>query len=194
MKIPISIKEYRKFYIATAIQKVLEVFYKYPEKEFSLSDLAKEAGVAKANLGDVLSELEKLNMIQIEKLSKIWRIKANRTNWTYIRSKIVYNLNFIYQGGLVEFLVNSYNNPKTIILFGSFRKGEDISSSDIDIAIEKEDSKEYKILGLRQLQEFEKEIGRRIQIHEFSRNSIEVSVFNAIANGIVLFGFLEVKK
>ena len=42
------------------------------------------------------------------------------------RAKIVYNLNFIYQSGLVEFLYETYNHPKSITLFGSFRKGEDI--------------------------------------------------------------------
>ncbi len=193
MKKPHSINDYRKFYIETGVQKVLEVLYRFPEKEFSLSDIAKEAGVAKANVGSILGQLESAGFIQIEKLTKIWRIKANREQWIYKKNKIIYNLNFIYQSGLVEFLNKMYNNPKAIILFGSFRKGEDISNSDIDIAIEREEIKEYKTIGFRELSEFEKQIGKKIQIHEFNRKNADLHVFNNIANGIVLMGFLEVK-
>jgi len=136
----------------------------------------------------------KAGLITIEKLSKIWRIRANRTNWFFIRSKIVHNLDFIYKSGLVEFLIDYFKNPKTIVLFGSFRRGEDESASDIDIAIETDEKTDYNIIGLRDLSEFEKIIGRKIQLHIFSRESIDLNVFNNIANGIVLWGFLEVKK
>ncbi len=194
MNIPRSIKGYQALLVATAVQKVMEVFYFYPEKEFSLSDLAKEAGVQKSNLGGIIASLEKEELVSVEKLSKIWRIKANRASWRFAKSKIVYNLNFIYQSGLVEYLNTVYNHPKSIVLFGSFRKGEDLSNSDIDIAIENDSFKEYKSHGLRGLSEFEKAIGRNIQIHEFNRNLIELDLFNNISNGILLMGFLEVKK
>src|SRR3989344_1258956 len=107
---PIVHKKYLRLYDGTAKNKIIEVLFKYPEKEFSLSDLAKEAGVAKANIGKILEEFRKEELINIEKLSKIWRIKANQTNWRYIRSKIVYNLNFVYQSGLVEFLIDFFKN------------------------------------------------------------------------------------
>ena len=191
---PIVHKKYLKFYEETAKNKIIEVLFRYPEKEFSLSDLAKEAGVAKANIGGILEEFQKAGLIHIEKLSKIWRIKANQTNWLYIRSKIVYNLNFVYSSGLVEFLVDFFKNPKAIVLFGSFRKGEDLSNSDVDIALESDEVKEYRITGIKELSEFEKMFERKIQIHLFNRKSIDISVFNNIANGILLWGFLEVKK
>ena len=191
---PIVYKKYLKLYEETTKDKIIEVLFRYPEKEFSLSDLAKEAGVAKANIGIILEEFMKEGLINIEKLSKIWRIKANQTNWLYIKSKIIYNLNFIYKSGLVDFLVDYFKNPKAIILFGSFRNGEDISNSDIDTAIETSEAEEYQIISLRELIEFEKLINRKIQIHLFNRKSIDINLFNNIANGIVLTGFLEVKK
>ena len=194
MKKPQGLKKEQMLYIETAKQKVVQLFYRFPEKEFSLSDIAKEAEVAKANLGAILVSLEALGLIKVEKLTKIWRVKANQENWFFKRSKIVYNLNFIYQSGLTEFLNQSYNHPRVIILFGSFRKGEDTSTSDIDIAIESDLARDYKVLGLRQLVDFEKTIGRSIQIHEFNRQSIDRGLFNNIANGIVLMGFLEVNK
>lgn len=191
---PIVHKKYLMLYEETAKRKIMEVLFKFPEKEFSMSDLAREAGVAKANIGKILDEFFSVDMISIEKLSKIWRIKANATKWYFIRSKIIYNLNFVYQSGLVEFLNQHFKNPKAIILFGSFRKGEDASNSDIDIAVENDDFKNYEIIGLRELSEFEKEIGRKIQIHLFNKKNVDLHVFNNIANGIVLMGFLEVKN
>lgn len=194
MKRTIKPNIYRKLLIQTGIQKVTELFFRFPEREFSLSDIAKETGVAKANLGSIIDDLKKIGFLNIEKLSKIWRIRANRNNWHFLRSKIIYNLNFIYQSGLIEFLYEYYNHPKSIILFGSFRKGEDVSGSDIDISIEHDEFKEYRTIGLMELAEFEKQIGRKIQIHEFNRSLIDINLFNNIANGIVLTGFFEVKK
>jgi len=193
MKKPSVQKRYLKLFDENAKRKVIEVLFKYPEKEFSLSDLAREAGIAKANIGGILTEFQEAGLIKIEKLSKIWRIKANQANILFIRSKMVYNLGFIYKSGLVEFLLDYFKNPKAIILFGSFRKGEDISNSDIDIAIES-DEPEFKVIGLRELSEFEKDIGRKIQLHLFNRDNVDINLFNNIANGIVLWGFLEVKK
>ena len=62
----------------------------------------------------------------------------------------------------MEFLNEYFGNPKAIILFGSFRLGEDLSTSDIDIAIEREGIDEYKTMSLRLLlqnsQEFSPEM------------------------------------
>lgn len=192
MKKPIGNKLLHKLYIETGTQKVEEVLFKYPEKEFSLSDMAAEAGVAKANIGKILEHLQAFGLVEITKLSKIWRIKADQNDPNFIKSKIIYNLNLLNQSCLVESLIDYYKNPKSIILFGSFRKGEDISTSDIDIAIEY-DTKDYKVASLKELSELEKFLCRHIQIHLFNRKNVDINIFNNIANGIVLYGFLEVK-
>lgn len=192
MKKPDIPKRYRLSYEETAKKKVFQTLMRYPDKEFSLSDLAKEAKVSKTNISGFLDELHDLGLITITKLKVTWRIKANQQNPYLIRNKIVNNLDFIYNSNLVDFLDQKFNYPKSIILFGSYRKGEDDSTSDIDIAIET-DEKEYKVIGLRELADFEKEIGRKIQLHLFNRKNIDLNLFNNIANGIVLKGFLEVR-
>lgn len=193
MKKPTVIKSYYKYYVESASQRVIALFAHFPDKEFSLSEVAQLTKVKKSNMGGILNILHKQEIIIITKLKSIWRIKANRDNLNFIKMKIVYNLNFVYQGGLVEFLISSYKNPKAIVLFGSFRKGEDNSDSDIDIAILDNSINEYKTFYLRELYEFEKEINRKIQIHLFNERLIDINLFNSIANGIVLSGFLEVK-
>ena len=181
-------------YVETARQRIAEVLFRYPDKEFSLSDLAKEARVKKSNMGAILKEYYKSGFIEITKLSKIWRIKANQQNWHFQKSKIVYNLNFVYQSGLVEFLLDRFKNPKAVVLFGTFRNGADITTSDIDIAVETGEVENYETLSLKELEGFERSIGRKIQIHLFNRKAIDINLFNNIANGFVLSGFLEVQK
>jgi predicted nucleotidyltransferase len=193
MNRPYSSKIKQSLYIETARQKVIEVLFRYPEKEFSLSDLAKEAGVAKANIGRIINEFLKNGLIEVEKLSKIWRIKANVKDARFRTEKIFYNLDIIYSSFFIEYLNEYFGNPKAIILFGSFRRGEDISTSDIDIAIETDAANEYKTARIKELEGFEKQINRRIQFHLFNRKNVDLNVFNNIANGIVLSGFLEVK-
>jgi len=193
MNRPYSSKIKQSLYIETARQKVIEVLFRYPEKEFSLSDLAKEAGVAKANIGRIINEFLKNGLIEVEKLSKIWRIKANVKDARFRTEKIFYNLDIIYSSFFIEYLNEYFGNPKAIILFGSFRRGEDISTSDIDIAIETDVANEYKTARIKELEGFEKQINRRIQFHLFNRKNVDLNVFNNIANGIVLSGFLEVK-
>jgi len=193
MKKPISNVKLHMLYIETGLQKVAEVLFKFPEKEFNLSDLAKEAGVAKANIGKILDDLNKMGFLEIIKLTKIWRIKAKQDSWNFTKSKIIRNLNFLYWSNVVEILNEHYRNPKSIILFGSFRRGDDISTSDIDIAIESEETKDYRVVELRELKEIENKLGKKIQIHIFNRRNVDINVFNNIANGIILSGFLEVK-
>jgi len=191
MKKPENTIKERKLYIETGKQKVVEVLCRYPDKEFSLSDLAKESNVRKSNIGMILDELNNMGFVEITKLAKIWRIKSNQTNWDFVKYKIIFNLGLIYQSNVVEFLMDYFRNPKAIILFGSFRKGEDITNSDIDIAIEVDDIK-YKTIELREFAPFEKFLGKKIQMHLFNRKAVDINVFNNIANGIVLAGFLEV--
>ncbi len=186
-------EKYYGLLIQNSVQRVLEVLFRYPEQEFSLSEMAKKAEVAKPHIGTILANLEQLKLITIVKLTTIWRIKANQQSEKFLKLKMVYNLHFIYQSGLVEVLIEHFGNPKTILLFGSFRRGEDFSTSDIDIAIETEETDEYKTVGLRILSVFEREINRKIQLHLFNRKNVDTHVFNNIANGIVLSGFLEVK-
>ena len=188
----ISPRKEQMLYIETARQRIAEILFKYPDKEFSLSELAQMAKVKKANIGGMLGELHKVGFIRIVKLPTIWRIKADQRNEHFIKSKIVYNLDVVYRCNLVEFLNEYYKNPRVIILFGSFRKGEDTPISDIDIAIEVDGVEEYITTRLKQFAECEEALERKIQIHVFDRKDIDTNVFNNIANGIVLSGFLEV--
>ena len=199
MKKPIVIKrnqsglKNKNLFISSSEQRVMQVFFTYPEKEFSLTEISNLAHVKKANIGKLLDKLVKKGLITINKLNTIWRICANLRSEKYVRLKLGYNLSFIYQSDIIEFLNDYYNNPKSIILFGSYRKGEDISTSDIDIAIEQDNIKDYGAVKLKELAVFEALFNRTVQIHLFNKKNVNPNLFDNIINGIVLIGFLGIK-
>ena len=101
--------------------------------------------------------------------------------------KRLYNLEILYKSGLLEYIKDLISNPP-IILFGSFLKGEDIESSDIDLYIETPSVKKID------LKRFEGLLNRKIQI--FRSNDIKElknpHLSNNIINGITLNNRIEV--
>ncbi|MBI3037286.1 helix-turn-helix domain-containing protein [Candidatus Woesearchaeota archaeon] len=178
----------------TATERLLRVFYWFPEVEFSLSELARQAVVSKSTASRLLNWLKKRGAVKVIDRGVILRIQANTESLDFLRMKTAHNLKLIYASGLVEFLNDALRQAKTIVLIGSFRRGEDISTSDIDIAVETVHDIETKIVRPEGLERYERYFGgKKIEIHLFNRSSVDINFFNNVANGIVLSGFLEVK-
>ncbi len=184
-----------RFADETATERLLRIFYGFSEMEFSLTELAKKAVVSKSTASRLLNWLKERDAVKVIDKGVILRIKANSESLNFRRMKTAYNLKLIYVSDLVNFLNKALGQPKAIVLIGSFRRGEDISTSDIDLAIETIEDTEPKILRPEGLERYEKDYfgGRKIEIHLFNRSSVDINFFNNVANGIVLSGFLEVK-
>ncbi len=207
MKRLLSSKKEQLFDRKTSGDKIASVFYLDPYREFTLTEVSKLAGVSKSMTSIILKEMEEAEFITIEELGKkLWRVKANFGSRDFRNWKIINSLEQIFASPIVGFLVDKLN-PKTVILFGSFRWGEDRKGSDIDIAVEMIEKTELKTMSLsrladqkkehgfaKEIRDFENEIERNVQIHAFSKENIDNNLFNNIANGIVLYGFLEVNK
>jgi len=173
---------------------VMGLFFKYPNTEFSLSDVARKTDLSKSTVSKILNALRQQQFVEVSDLGIVYRIRANTGNWVYQREKIASNLASIYRSNIVDFLAKEFNNPKCIVLFGSFRKGEDDEDSDIDIAVEVSKGTETGSFEYDEFKEFEKMVNRKVVVHAFTRKKVDRNVFTAIANGIVLYGLLEVSK
>ena len=123
--------------------------------------------------------------IIIEKTKTINFISLNRDYESTIVFKRVENLKQVYLSGLVTYL-SSELSGSTIILFGSYSRGEDTINSDIDLAvIERKD----KLLFL---EKYEKILNRKINIQFYnSWKEIKSLLKNNILNGIVLKGGVD---
>lgn len=180
--------------IISSTLRVAELFFIYPSIEFTLTEVAEKTKLSKGTVSRIIKHLKEIGFIEIVDLGIVYRIKANRKNWIYIREKIARNFATIVRSNIIEFLVGKFKNPKCIILFGSFRKGEDDEDSDIDIAVEVPKGAETGSFEFEEFNEVEKQLNKNIRVHVFNKKDIDNNVFINIANGIVLYGLLEVSK
>ena len=126
--------------------KVLELVFGRPNYTFHLRKLAKETGLSTTAVAKNIKELEKNEVIDVENTELTKNIKANTSSEEYRSLKRVFNLYQLEYHGLVKLLRKTFN-PKVIVLFGSFSKGEDIEESDIDLLILTNQKKKSVNLG-----------------------------------------------
>ena len=168
--------------------KTLEVFFISPTREHYLIDISRKIGLAHTSVKRNLAQLVKTGMVKEEVQRKGTRkfpiYKASLENTAFRRYKMIWNLTTLFESGLIDFMEKKLT-PNSIVLFGSYRKGEDIEESDIDLFIE-------TIEEELDLSAFEKKLARKIQLHfrkDFTGYPKELK--NNIINGIVVHGFLE---
>ncbi len=179
--------------ITAAKSRILNFFYDFPEEEFSFNEICEATNTSKTTAKEVVEELIANRWVERTVVGKLWRLRLNVSDPRVKNYKIVHNLDLIFGTNLIEFLTSNYPRARALILFGSYRKGDDLSKSDIDVALE--------IPGLARIQVIQggviDKLGYRenvaVNLHLFSRQTVDPNLFANIANGIVLHGFLEVK-
>ena len=92
----------------------------------------------------------------------------------------------IYESGIVDFLSEAFPGC-TIILFGSYSYGEDIFSSDIDIAIVGSRKKNITI------EKYAKILQKDININGYETiKDMDKTLEQSLINGIILKGYIDV--
>jgi len=164
---------------------VLRIFLENPEKKFHIREIARITKLSPPGVMKIVKNIVKEGILVEEKGKVVNNVFANKSE-KFIQMKRLFNVYFLYECGLVYFLRHKYEEPEAIILFGSYSKGEDISKSDIDIAI---------ITGKNMdldLKKFESVLKRKINIHEIRIKNAQKEFLNSLSNGIVLYGYLKV--
>ena len=144
--------------------------------------------VSPTAIAKAVPTLEKAQLITRERQKNLNLIflSLNRNNQKAMQLKRIENLKMLYESGLPDFLEEEFPGT-TIILFGSYGRGDDMSTSDIDIAIVGRKEKEL------QFEKFNKLLEREIRINYYeSFNKIHKALKENICNGIVLVGGIEV--
>ena len=169
--------------------KLKDHFLLNPTSRLRVRQIERELKAPLPSVIRYTKELEQEGMVQRIVIAKVTFFAANRTSAVFLQEKRLFNLRSLYRSGLIEFLIQEYSNP-TIVLFGSYARGEDIESSDIDLYVES--SKISKI----DLTSFEKKLHRKIELFVHKKISFikNKELVNTIINGITLHGFLEVLK
>ncbi|MDP2749372.1 MAG: nucleotidyltransferase domain-containing protein [Nanoarchaeota archaeon] len=151
-------------------------------EKLSQRELAKILKVSPTAVSNSVEKLEADKLIKIEKVKNIHFISFNRDEQKAIELKRAENLKNVYLSGLSAYLETELAGG-TVILFGSYSKGEDTNTSDIDIAvIERKD----KMLAI---EKYEKILNRKINVNFYdSWAKIHKYLKNNIINGILLHG------
>jgi len=168
-------------------QGIMRFLYVNAGETFNARELAIPLEVSQPAISKALPLLEKQGFIGVskDKRSKRLSIKLNRENPLVAGMKRADNLLQLYETGLVEFFKDTFPGC-TVIVFGSFAKGEDTGKSDIDIAVV--GSKNTRI----DMGRFEKTLSKEINISFFqSFKEISDELKNNIMGGFLLSGWVE---
>jgi len=163
--------------------KLLKVFMDNPTESFRLRELSRLSKISPPSVMIYLKEFEKEKLIEKQEKRKIPFYKANRDNEDFKQYKKLSIIYEIHKSGLIEYLWEKLA-PETIVLYGSFAKGESIENSDLDIFFIGKD-KEINI------DEYEKKLGYEVHLMGDELKNTSKEFRNNLANGMILKGYLK---
>lgn len=141
--------------------------------------------VSPTAVSNSMQKLKDESLIKVEKTKTINFISFNRDSQKARELKRVENLKNIYLSGLSDYLEQELPGG-TIILFGSYSRGEDTDTSDIDLAVIERKDKMLKF------EKYEKILKRKINVNFYdSWKDMHIHLRNNILNGILLHGSVE---
>lgn len=167
------------------IERVFSLLCLRAGEKLSQREIAGILKVSPTSVGKAIKKLAESNIVRIEETRTSNLVSFNREEQKALELKRTENLKNIYLSGLSDYLHYELAGG-TIILFGSYSKGEDTNNSDIDIAVI---GRKNKVLGI---EKYEKPLNRKININFYdSWKNINKNLKNNILNGILLHGSIE---
>lgn len=163
-------------------ERVAELFFLRPRKVRHLRELSRESGLSVSTVSSAVEELEKEGLLKVEK-NVTKEIEATK-NREFRDLKRAYNLRRLAETGLID-EVEKQHRPDTLVLFGSYSKGEDDETSDIDLAAVNGKETSPDLSGYEELLE------RKINVQEVRLEEAGENFKATLANGVVLRGYLD---
>ena len=120
--------------LKSSVWKVFEIFVDEPLKIHYVKEITRRINLAPTSVKKHLENLGKENILKRKMGDRFNGYISNRDHEKFIFYKQVFNKIKIKESGLIDYLINLIH-PKTIVLYGSYNKGEDIEKSDIDLII-----------------------------------------------------------
>src|SRR3989344_4764674 len=148
MKERILFKRIQRIEEDQVLLRILYWFFDYPEIKVTLSELAKDLEISKKTASRIVQLLVEDGFLILEEIGRAWRISCNTSHSYNKMVKIGYNLMAVYTADIIPKIYSLVGNPRVIILFGSYRKGDNRGSSDVDIAVEVIGNKNLEIINI----------------------------------------------
>ena len=162
----------------------LKLFFEEPNREFNVREAARILKITPATVSKKLKGFSKLLILKHRKERMLDLYKANLESDSYRDLKVYYTIRKLRESHLIESFNEFYLKP-AIILYGSCSKGMDTQTSDIDIVIISENTKEFP-----KKKEYEKKLKK--EIHIFAVKKLKELkngyLISNVLNGILLQG------
>lgn len=171
--------------MATPQERLLNPFFFKPMARFGVRDLGRQSKLDTKTVMKYLDDFRREGLIvRHEPKGAYPYFEANRLSVRYRFEKSHVLIKKIISSGLIEYL-EKHLNPKTIVLFGSVKKGTYHEKSDVDIFIQ---SSSKRI----DLSRFETRLGHKISLFfDEHPKKLTPGLLQNIYNGEVLSGNLD---
>ena len=168
-------------------EEIREYFFTYPTAKLRVRQIEKKLGLSLPSVIRYCRELKDEKILSVVQMGNIVFYTADRASKEFILEKRLFNIKEVHESGLIDYLKKELSNP-TVVLFGSYSKGEDTENSDIDVYIRTISKKNTDV------RKFEKRLKKNIHLFRYrSINEVQnKNLANNIINGITLNGFIEV--
>jgi len=157
-------------------QRVLSILYGNTERSYYLNELVRLAGMGKGAVNREVSKLSDAGILVVSKLGNQSHYQANKNNPIYSELKQIVQKCF----GVTE-IIKSALSPileqcEQIFIYGSIAKGNEHSTSDIDLMIIGQDLSYGAIMEL--LDEAESQLARKINPTILSSDEFQERINN----------------
>ncbi len=119
--------------------KVLNLIADEPYRKFYLREIAKILKISPSSAKKALDRLKKLNLTKEENIANLRIVSGNMEERLLKQIKITSNIEF------VKPLIKKLEPSISVILYGSFAKGENDQQSDIDLLVVSNKKEDFKI-------------------------------------------------
>lgn len=159
-------------------------------RQFHLREIARKISISPETAKKYLTQFTKKELLVCTRERGNLLYEGNASNEEFRFEKRIWNIRRIRESGLLTELNNKLAEP-TIILFGSWARGENHEESDVDIFIRTEETTEPN------LKKYEKKLGE-IQLLLYNRKKFELlrkhnkELLNNIINGVILYGYVDI--
>lgn len=160
--------------------KTEKEIFENPDEWVHLRELARRTH---QSVSTVSLEIKNMGFMQEQQNGTMKTFKP-KDSFEYLWRKKIFNMYRLYESGLIAYLKKKVS-PRTIVLFGSYSRGEDALDSDIDIALLGSSSENLS------LSRFEKRLRRSISVHRFTKDDVSKEFYANIINGVKLEGVLR---
>ncbi len=114
---------------------VLELFIKNPYERYYLREASRILNISPMTVKRAFDLLVKEGLLLREEFKNQILFRANMNSAAFKHLKIAYNLAWLEEKDVVEFLKEMLTGLSSLVLYGSYAKGENDEKSDIDLLV-----------------------------------------------------------